>query len=86
MQYRLFYIELQILCAAVIKKPLIAMTLLSYKMPDISMCMGTGCPLRESCYRAIAKPDRMQTYFSEVPFTNDECPYYYEVKLQQKDI
>lgn len=31
-------------------------------MPDISMCFGKHCPKREECYRAIAKPDKIQSY------------------------
>lgn len=37
-------------------------------MSDITMCEGTGCPFRDSCYRftAEANPYR-QSYFMEVP-------------------
>ena len=31
-------------------------------MPDISMCFGQYCPRRDKCYRAMAKPDSVQTY------------------------
>lgn len=31
-------------------------------MPDISMCFGKYCPRKDKCYRAMAKPDRVQTY------------------------
>lgn len=48
-------------------------------MADITMCMSKTCPKRESCYRALAKPDRLQSYadFTEVCEKNDE--YYWPV-------
>jgi hypothetical protein len=52
-------------------------------MPDISMCSGKKdnlkCPLRETCYRFTAKPDRYQDYF-EMPydFEKKECAYHYK--------
>ena len=38
-------------------------------MADISMCSGTGCPLKDNCYRntAIVNPWR-QSYMMVVPF------------------
>ena len=31
-------------------------------MPDITMCMKEDCPIKLSCYRFIAKPDKWQSY------------------------
>jgi len=31
-------------------------------MPDITMCASSTCQNREQCYRAMAKPDKMQSY------------------------
>ena len=47
-------------------------------MPDISMCHGKDCPLKESCYRFTATPDKYwQAYFGGAPFEQDgKCPYY----------
>lgn len=43
-------------------------------MPDISMCKGVGCPLKENCYRFKAKPDDMyQSYFVDPPFNITDC-------------
>lgn len=41
-------------------------------MSDIAMCEGTGCPMRESCYRYNAEPNlseakNRQSYFMVVP-------------------
>lgn len=43
------------------------------------MCPGEGCPLKESCYRFIAKPDEYcQSYFATPPVKGDECDAYWE--------
>ena len=31
-------------------------------MPDITMCTSKTCERRKQCYRATAKPDKMQSY------------------------
>jgi hypothetical protein len=46
-------------------------------MPDITMCVGTGCPLKEKCYRYIAKPSEYQYYFMEAPYKDGKCDYYW---------
>jgi hypothetical protein len=43
-------------------------------MPDITMCSGDGCPLKENCYRYLAEADPYrQSYFAEAPIKNGEC-------------
>lgn len=38
-------------------------------MPDITMCSGLGCPLKENCYRHTATPSEFrQSYFMNPPF------------------
>lgn len=51
-------------------------------MPDISMCSGKNCLMKETCYRYNAKPSEfMQTYFCEPPLKEDKtCDYYWENK------
>jgi len=45
-------------------------------MPDISMCSGEGCPLKENCYRFTATPSKFrQSYFFTPPFKDGECEY-----------
>ena len=46
-------------------------------MPDISMCKGKDCPLKETCYRYTAESSDYQSYFTEVPFENDKCEFYW---------
>jgi hypothetical protein len=46
--------------------------------PDITMCMGTNCPYKESCYRFTAKPSEYwQSYFSVPPIKDDKCDMYW---------
>lgn len=49
-------------------------------MPDITMCEGLECPLKESCYRYTATPNEFrQSYFLEIPLKEDgECEHYWE--------
>ena len=49
-------------------------------MADITKCMGTNCPLKESCYRFLAEDDFRQSYFRDVPFKNGKCKYYWNIK------
>lgn len=57
-------------------------------MPDISMCKGTDCPLKETCYRFTAKPSEYrQAYFLTPPNDGDKCEHYWKderVKLEEK--
>ncbi len=53
-------------------------------MPDITMCIGNGCPRRESCYRATATPSEFrQSYFmdpnpcAEAEGSENSWPYYW---------
>lgn len=48
-------------------------------MPDISMCEGTGCLQKESCYRFTAEPSKYQSYFGSPPYkcSTEACEYYW---------
>jgi hypothetical protein len=52
-------------------------------MPDITMCDGQDCPMKDTCHRYLAKPSEYrQSYFVEVPLEKDgTCKHYWEVKL-----
>ena len=55
----------------IIKKP-------TEKMPDITMCVGTDCPHRETCYRYTAKPnEHRQSYFKTPPIKEGICEMYW---------
>ena len=49
----------------------------AYNMPDITMCPGTGCPYKETCYRYTAKPSDWQSYFSIPPIKDGKCDMYW---------
>lgn len=48
-------------------------------MPDITMCSGELCTLKETCHRFKALPNsEWQSYFQVPPNTNfDKCEYYW---------
>lgn len=47
-------------------------------MADITMCKGTGCPIKEECHRYTAKADKLdQLYFSESPIEDNKCEMYW---------
>jgi len=50
-------------------------------MPDITMCNGVGCEIKEICYRYKATPSEfMQSYFFTAPNKGLECDYYWKFK------
>ena len=54
-------------------------------MPDMSMCSGIECPLKEICYRYKAVPGFMQSHFAEVPYNSEEdkCDFYWPTKQME---
>jgi hypothetical protein len=51
-------------------------------MPDITMCRGNGCEIKDNCYRHKAEPSEFrQSWFMEPPFdTESECEYFWELE------
>ncbi len=52
-------------------------------MPDITMCPGEECPLKEKCYRFTAHPNEFrQSFFTGIPYNEDkeECEYFWDNK------
>ena len=50
-------------------------------MPDISMCSGQDCPLKEKCYRYTApKSEFWQSWFGNVPYNHEKekCEYFWD--------
>lgn len=48
-------------------------------MPDITMCWGRECPLKQNCYRYTAKPSEFrQSYFKEIPWDGKTCNYQWK--------
>jgi len=50
-----------------------------YKMPDITMCFEPICPLKEKCYRALAKPDQYYQSYANFIYENG-CEYFWDIK------
>ena len=51
-------------------------------MSDITMCEGTDCPMKETCYRYTAKVNNLyQAYFCEVPLKDGKCDMYWDKKI-----
>ena len=48
-------------------------------MPDIAMCEGGECPIKENCWRYMAPADRWQSYFGTPPFNEDGCEYFWDM-------
>lgn len=56
-------------------------------MPDITMCNGGDCPLKESCYRCLATPSEFrQSYFMHPPYNKqeDNCQYFWDNSLYKQ--
>jgi hypothetical protein len=50
-------------------------------MPDISMCQGINCNIKDNCHRFKAKPSEFrQSWFSKSPnIDKNNCDYYWEI-------
>lgn len=48
-------------------------------MPDIAMCQGDECPVKEHCWRYMAPPDRYQSQFATPPYTEEGCEYFWDM-------
>jgi len=55
-------------------------------MPDITMCSGKGCTIKDTCYRFTATPyPEWQSRFETPPFRKDgTCGSYWKTKGKSK--
>lgn len=53
-------------------------------MPDIMMCKGDKCPLKQICYRHTAKPSNYQSYFVQAPVLGGTCEYFLRAEVRSK--
>lgn len=51
--------------------------------PDITMCKGTNCPIKEGCYRHTAKPSDYQSWFMEPPIKDGKCDMYWGENVER---
>ncbi len=50
-------------------------------MPDIAMCKGTDCPLKNECYRFLATPSEYrQSYFVTPPIEDEKCIEFWNAR------
>ena len=49
-------------------------------MPDITMCTGERCPLKQICYRHTATPSSYQSYFAQSPVLGGTCEYFWRAE------
>ena len=42
-------------------------------MPDITMCVNSACPIKETCYRFKAKPSEYQSMAHFEPDADGSC-------------
>lgn len=47
---------------------------MGYNVPDLTLCPGKNCPIKDNCYRYRAIPSEyLQSYYTEPPFVGNEC-------------
>jgi len=50
-------------------------------MPDITMCHGDDCPLKNKCYRYTAYADPYgQSIFTEIHYKDGKCNHFWDNK------
>lgn len=54
-------------------------------MPDITMCSSKECPMRGSCYRIRAKPDKLQSWTNFEYFCNENSGFNEYIKWNNKE-
>lgn len=53
-------------------------------MLDMSMCLNKKCPIKEKCYRFMAKPDQWQSY-TLFSWEGNDCEYFIEIERSEID-
>lgn len=58
-------------------------------MADISMCVGTACPIKNECYRHTAQQSpHWQTFFTIVPYDHETkaCEMFWNNDAVSKEL
>ena len=55
-------------------------------MPDIAMCEGTDCPLRENCKRFMSEPDSYSQSYMSPPYKDGKCDFYWPLKEEKLNV
>jgi len=53
-------------------------------MADISKCFGTGCPVKEKCYRYTARANEFRQSYVAYWKHLAVCDYFWDNKKQKK--
>jgi hypothetical protein len=53
-------------------------------MPDITMCSSENCPMRGSCYRSRAKPNKLQSWTNFEYFCNENSGFDEYIKYNKE--
>ncbi len=56
-------------------------------MPDMSICTGEECPLRNTCYRYRANASEYLQSYIESPYSTEEskCDFYWPLRQKQEN-
>ena len=49
-------------------------------MPDFSMCLNKDCPIKEKCYRFMARPDHQYQSYTSFNYNEEGCHFFYEIE------
>lgn len=52
-------------------------------MPDICMCQGDNCPIKDKCYRFTAHADEMWQSYANFEYKHG-CDYFWDNKDKPK--
>jgi hypothetical protein len=62
-----------------VDKQFLRQTARTILMPDIAMCSGGECPIKENCWRYMAPASRWQSYFAAPPCDEEGCDYFWDM-------
>lgn len=51
-------------------------------MPDLTLCSSNECPVKDTCYRAQATPDKLQSYSNFEYTCNEDNGFVYYIPLE----
>lgn len=53
-------------------------------MADITMCTSDDCPVKDNCYRHLAKPSQIQSYSNFEYTCNEESGFNDFIKIERR--
>lgn len=49
-------------------------------MPDLTLCQGNSCKIKEECFRYTAKPKEFNQSYTNFHGINEKCEYFIDNK------